>query len=101
MAAHGAKIAARNALNGDALTYDNRAMPTVVFTDPQVASVGWTEASAREAGYEVKKSVLTLDQVPRAFAARDTRGLIKRGAGAGSGPRTEGNTSETPYHRPH
>src|SRR3546814_12080990 len=50
MAAHGAKIAARNALNGDALAYDNRVMPAVVFTDPQVASVGWTKASAREAG---------------------------------------------------
>jgi mercuric reductase len=77
MAAHGAKIAARNALNGDALAYDNLAMPAVVFTDPQVASVGWTEASAREAGYGVKTSVLPLDQVPRALAARDTRGLIK------------------------
>src|SRR3546814_7156233 len=62
MAAHGAKIAARNALNGDALAYDNRVMPAVVFTDPQVASVGWTKASAREAGYEVKPSVLPLDR---------------------------------------
>src|SRR3546814_3131634 len=39
MAAYGAKIAARNALNGDHLVYDNGAMPGVVFTDPQVASV--------------------------------------------------------------
>src|SRR3546814_9484276 len=52
-------------------------MPAVVFTDPQVASVGWTKASAREASYEVKTSVLPLDQVPRALATRDTRGLIK------------------------
>jgi len=77
MAAYGAKIAARNALNGDGLVYDNMAMPAVVFTDPQVASVGLTEANAREAGYDVKTSVLPLDQVPRALAARDTRGLIK------------------------
>src|SRR3546814_19611988 len=77
MAAHGAKIAARNALNGDALAYDNRVMPAIVFADPQVASVGWTKASARKAGYEVKTSVLPLDQVPRALATRDTRGLIK------------------------
>src|SRR3546814_12414492 len=62
MAAHGAKIAARNALNGDALAYDNRVMPAVVFTDPQVASVGWTKASAREAGYEVKTSVLRSEE---------------------------------------
>ncbi|HEX9808795.1 MAG TPA: mercury(II) reductase [Alphaproteobacteria bacterium] len=77
MAAYGAKIAARNALNGDGLVYDNSAMPAVVFTDPQVASVGLTEERARKAGYDVRTSVLPLDQVPRALAARDTRGLIK------------------------
>lgn len=77
MAAYGAKIAAKNALNGDSLRYDNTAMPAVVFTDPQVASVGLTEAQARQAGHEVKTSILPLDQVPRALAARDTRGLIK------------------------
>ncbi len=77
MAAYGAKLAAKNALNGDSMRYDNAAMPAVVFTDPQVASVGLTEAHAREAGYKVKTSLLPLDQVPRALAARDTRGLIK------------------------
>ncbi len=77
MAAYGAKIAAKNALNGDALIYDNAAMPAVVFTDPQVASVGMTEAAARVQGMQVKTSVLTLDNVPRALAARDTRGFIK------------------------
>src|SRR6185437_7923657 len=46
MAAYGAKLAASNALNGDKLRYDNRAMPAIVFTDPQVASVGLTEAAA-------------------------------------------------------
>lgn len=77
MAAYGAKLAAKNALNGDSLIYDNTAMPAVVFTDPQVASVGLTEAEAREAGHDVQTSVISLDNVPRALAARDTRGLIK------------------------
>ena len=77
MAAHGAKIAAFNALNGDARRYDNLAMPAVVFTDPQVASVGLTEAAAKAQGIEVRTSTLSLDNVPRALAARDTRGLIK------------------------
>ena len=75
-AAQGAKVAARNALNGDESTYDNRAMPWVVFTDPQVAGVGLTEAAGRAAGHEVKTSIIDLDQMPRALAARDTRGLI-------------------------
>jgi len=77
MAAYGAKLAARNAVMGGAEQYDNAAMPWVVFTDPQVAGVGLTEAQARAAGHDVKTSVLTLDNVPRALAARDTRGLIK------------------------
>ena len=77
MAAYGAKIAAENALNGDSRRYDNRAMPAVVFTDPQVASVGLTEAGANEAGFATRTSVLPLEYVPRALAARDTRGLIK------------------------
>lgn len=77
MAAYGAKLAAKNALNGDSLRYDNSAMPAVVFTDPQVASVGLTEAEARAAGHQTQASVLPLKAVPRALAARDTRGLIK------------------------
>jgi len=85
MAAYGAKLAAKNSLNGDSLRYDNSAMPAIVFTDPQVASVGLTEAAARAAGHTVSASAIGLDQVPRALAARDTRGLIKLVADAGSG----------------
>ncbi len=77
MAAYGAKIAAENALNGDGRRYDAAAMPAVVFTDPQVASVGLTEENAREQGLAVRTSVLPLEYVPRALVARDTRGLIK------------------------
>ena len=77
MAAYGAKVAAKNALNGDSLRYDNAAMPAIVFTDPQVGSVGMTEAQARSAGHHALTSVLPLSAVPRALAARDTRGLIK------------------------
>jgi mercury(II) reductase len=85
MAAYGARIAAENALGGDKLRYDATAMPAIAFTDPQVATVGLTEAAARARGVDVKSSVLPLDQVPRALAARDTRGLIKLVADASSG----------------
>ena len=38
----------------------------------------WNAVSAPgAAGYDVRTSVITLDNVPRALAARDTRGLIK------------------------
>ena len=85
MAAYGARLAATNAVLGGQERYDNSTMPWVVFTDPQVAGVGLSEAAARASGLEVKTSVLTLDNVPRALAARDTRGLIKLVAEAGSG----------------
>jgi mercuric reductase len=84
MAAYGARIAAENALNGDSKRYDAAVMPAVVFTDPQIASVGLTEAEARGQGIKVKTSTLKLSYVPRALAARDTRGLIKLVAEADS-----------------
>lgn len=77
MAAYGAKLAARNAVLNADRRYDNSVMPWVVFCDPQVAGVGLSEQQARDAGFEVKTSIVPLDQVPRALAARDTRGLIK------------------------
>lgn len=85
MAAYGARLGAENALNGDSRSYDATAMPSVVFTDPQLASVGLTELEAGERGLQVRSSVLPLRHVPRALAARDTRGLIKLVAEAETG----------------
>jgi mercuric reductase len=85
MAAYGARIAAANALNGDSKRYDATAMPAVVFTDPQVASVGLTETAALDQGFRIKTSMIDLSSVPRALAARDTRGLIKLVAEASTG----------------
>ena len=76
--------AAANMTGGDA-TIDLSAMPAVVFTDPQVATVGYTEAEAHEAGIETDSRTLALDNVPRALVNFDTRGFIKLVAEAGSG----------------
>ena len=84
MATYGAKLAAENALDGDDRRYDCSVVPEVVFTDHQAARVGLTEAEARAQGLEVESSVLPLDAVTRAPAARDTRGLVKLVAEAGT-----------------
>jgi mercuric reductase len=76
--------AAINMMGGDA-ALDLSAMPAVVFTDPQVATVGLTEAQAKERGIEADSRTLTLDNVPRALANFDTRGFIKLVADKSSG----------------
>ncbi len=76
--------AAINMLGGDA-ALDLAAMPAVVFTDPQVATVGYSEVTARHEGIQTDSRMLTLDNVPRARANFDTRGFIKLVAEAASG----------------
>jgi mercuric reductase len=77
----------RAAINmlGGAATLDLSAMPAVVFTDPQVATVGYNEIEARQNGIATESRVLSLDNVPRALANFDTRGFIKLVTEAGSG----------------
>ena len=76
--------AAINMTGGDA-ALDLTAMPAVVFTDPQVATVGYSEAKAHHDGIETDSRTLTLDNVPRALANFDTRGFIKLVIEEGSG----------------
>jgi mercuric reductase len=76
--------AAVNMTGGDA-TLNLTAMPAVVFTDPQVATVGYSEAEAHHDGIETDSRTLTLDNVPRALANFDTRGFIKLVIEEGSG----------------
>lgn len=84
VAAAAGGIAAENAFNGNYKKLDLSTMPDVIFTDPQVATVGLTEAQAIKSGHRVEVSTLALNHVPRALAARDTRGLIKLVAEVGS-----------------
>jgi mercuric reductase len=76
-AAYEGALAAENALGGARRERDYTALPWVIFTDPQVAGVGLDERQAAEAGYLFEVARLPLSHVPRAIAARDTRGFIK------------------------
>ncbi len=70
-------VAADNALGGTGREVDYTGLPSVTFTDPQLASAGLTEADALAAGHRCECRVVQLDQVPRALVNRDTRGAIK------------------------
>ena len=76
--------AAINMTGGEAVL-DLTAMPAVVFTDPQVATAGYSEAEAHLKGIETDSRTLTLDNVPRALVNFDTRGFIKLVIEEGSG----------------
>ncbi|PKH05925.1 mercury(II) reductase [Moritella sp. Urea-trap-13] len=52
-------------------------MPAVIFTDPQVATVGLTETQAESQGIETDSRVLDMENVPRALANFETDGFIK------------------------
>lgn len=77
VAAAQGNLAADNALTGAHRHMDYTGLPSVIFTDPALASAGMTEAEARDAGHDVTSRVLDLENVPRALANRDTRGAIK------------------------
>ncbi len=76
-AAFEGKIAVENAFTGAGKTTDYSSLPWVVFTDPQVAGAGLDETQAEEQDIPFEVSKLELKDIPRAIAARDTRGFIK------------------------
>jgi dihydrolipoamide dehydrogenase len=66
--------------------FDPACIPQVVFTDPQVASVGLTPAEAEQAGVAVETRRLPLSASARAVMSGETAGMIElvveRGSGA-------------------
>ncbi|MGH8736105.1 MAG: mercury(II) reductase [Burkholderiales bacterium] len=76
--------AAINMTGGEA-RLDLTVLPAVTFTDPQVATVGLSEAQAARRGIDAESRTLALDNIPRALANFDPRGFVKLVADKGSG----------------
>ncbi|MGH9210502.1 MAG: mercury(II) reductase [Acidimicrobiales bacterium] len=69
-------LAAQNALAGTTHSIDYDHVPTTVFTDPQLASVGVTEAEQlRRTGVSDCRT-LSFENVPKAVITRRTEGLV-------------------------
>ncbi len=66
-------------------TRDYRVVPRVTFCDPEVASVGLTEAQAREAGHAVRTSVVPIAENERATIDGSGFGVVKLVADATDG----------------
>ncbi len=76
--------AAINMTGGEA-ALDLSSMPAVIFTDPQVATVGLSEVQAGADGIETDSRTLELENIPRALANFDTDGFVKLVIEADSG----------------
>lgn len=75
--AHNGVIAAANALGNEGRKVDHSVVPRTIFTDPQVAVVGLTDAEANARGFSCRCNTIPMHYVPRAGAVRDERGIIK------------------------
>jgi dihydrolipoamide dehydrogenase len=56
---------------------DWKVIPDAVFCDPEVATVGLTEAKAASSGYSVKRSRFQFAALGRALSAGETQGFVK------------------------
>ena len=85
VAAYEGQLAGRNATAAHPRRADYRIIPRVTFTDPEVASVGYTEREARDAGIPVTTSIFPFQGLPKAVIDGDNEGIVKLVAVEGSG----------------
>ncbi|SDN23453.1 dihydrolipoyl dehydrogenase [Alkalicoccus daliensis] len=75
-ASYEAKVAAE-AISGQPTEIDYTAIPEVVFSGPELAQVGLTEAQAKDEGYDVVASKFPFQANGRALSLNDSEGFMK------------------------
>lgn len=75
-ATHQGKLAVENVL-GEKVPWEPRAIPAVVFTEPEIAWTGLTESAARAEGREIETAVFPWAASGRAQATGATDGFTK------------------------
>ena len=76
-AVHEAHVAAEVAAGDDKAMFDARVIPSVAYTDPEVAWVGLTEDEAKAKGIKVKKGLFPWSASGRAIANGRDEGFTK------------------------
>jgi mercuric reductase len=85
LADHQARVATHNALGGPPRGALAPVVPVATFTDPELGRVGLTEASARQAGFQVRAETVPMRDLARAVITGETAGGVKLVADAASG----------------
>lgn len=70
-------IVAAEVIAGEPAALDQQAIPAAVFTDPEIATVGMTEAEAAEAGYEPAVGQMPFNASGRAMTTGHTDGFVR------------------------
>ncbi|MDP2677027.1 MAG: mercury(II) reductase [bacterium] len=70
-------LAAENALKGATLSIDYNAVPYTIFTDPQLAGVGFTEDEQMKQMGVCACRTVSFEDVPKAIIMHRTEGMIK------------------------
>jgi dihydrolipoamide dehydrogenase len=70
-------IVAAEVISGQASAADFKAMPSAIWTDPEVATVGLTEAEAKKQGYDPIVGRFPFTALGRAMIAGETEGFVK------------------------
>lgn len=76
-AGHEGTLAAENAIKGSQLSIDYNAVPYTIFTDPQLAGVGFTENEQMKKMGVCACRTVSFTDVPKAIIMRQTEGFIK------------------------
>lgn len=76
-AGHEGTLAAENALSDTKLAIDYQTVPYTIFTDPQLAGVGFTEEAQLKEMSVCSCRTVSFENVPKAMIMRRTDGLIK------------------------
>ena len=78
VANHECRVVAHNLAHPEALrTFNHHAVPHAVFTNPQIAAVGLTEAEARAQGIDVMVKVQRYGDVAYGWALEDSTNFCK------------------------
>jgi dihydrolipoamide dehydrogenase len=70
-------LVAAGVIAGENEAYDARCVPAVIFTAPEMASVGWTEEQCKEKGLEYKTGSFPFAASGRAMSLMETEGFVK------------------------
>ncbi|GAB6190191.1 mercury(II) reductase [Marinitoga arctica] len=77
VAAKEGHLAVFNMYNDTKQTIDYDLVPSVIFTDPQFATVGITEKEAKKRNIKFRCNFVKLENLPKAIAIKDTKGAIR------------------------